>query len=134
MFIMPSSRYKCSKAPVVTICFVAFSSLLWLMLWSKGYPQTVIARFVFSPAHPQPATMVSGLFVYQGLFFVLPTIIFLSIVGRQLEDVFGHLLFFTFIMVCGSHARRCSTFFIVEQPLFAAVALRRLPESSQLFG
>lgn len=101
MFLFPISRYESESTPVVTVCLILISSVLWLLLWMASYPQEVFTTFGFVPLHPHAATLVSSLFISEGLLYVLPNMIFLSVLGKQLEDAFGHMLFFALYMVCG---------------------------------
>ncbi len=101
MFLLPISRYDSDATPVVTICVAVSSSVLWLVLWLTSYPVEVFTNFGFVAAQPHPLTMISALFIHQGLLYLLPNVIFLALLGRQLEDAFGHLMFLALFMVCG---------------------------------
>ena len=101
MFLYPSSRYECDRTPFVTVSVAVVSSVVWLLLWLASYPLEVFTRFGFSAAHPHLIGMVSALFIHPGLIYVLPNVIFLFVVGKQLEDCFGHILFGTLFMACG---------------------------------
>lgn len=98
---MPSSRYTCTRTPFVTFGIVGFCSLLWLVLRLMDYPQAAFNIFGFIPAQPHFPALASSLFIHNGLLYILPAMIFLAILGKQLEDVLGHLFFFVFFMVCG---------------------------------
>lgn len=101
MFLLPISRYESNSTPVVTICLIVISSVFWLLLWMASYPQEVLNIFGFVPLHPHAATLISSLFISEGLLYVLPNMIFLSMLGRQLEDAFGHTLFLALYMGSG---------------------------------
>jgi membrane associated rhomboid family serine protease len=101
MFLLPNSRYKCKRAPIATAIVVACSSLLWLFVWMSSYPPQLFAAYGFVAAKPHAASLISAIFLHQGIIFVLPNMIFLSVLGKQLEDALGRLLFLGVFVLSG---------------------------------
>jgi membrane associated rhomboid family serine protease len=86
---------------VVTAIVVASSSLLWLAFWMSSYPPELFAAYGFVAAKPHSVSLVSAIFLHQGIIFVLPNMIFLSVLGKQLEDILGRLLFLGVFVLSG---------------------------------
>ena len=101
MFLLPNSRYKCKRVPVATVILVACSSLLWFVVCMLSYPQQLFATYGFLAAKPHAVGVVCALFLHQGIIFVLPNMIFLSVLGKQLEDALGRLLFLGIFLFSG---------------------------------
>src|ERR1039457_4157033 len=101
MFLLPNSRYKCKRVPVATAIVVGGSSLLWFVLWMSSYPLQLFAAYGFVAAKPHTVSVVSSIFLHQGIIFVLPNMIFLSVLGKQLEDALGRLLFLGVFLLSG---------------------------------
>jgi rhomboid family protein len=101
MFLLPNSRYKCKSVPVATVILVACSSLLWFVVWMLSYPQQLFAAYGFVAAKPHAVSIISAIFLHQGIIFVLPNMIFLSVLGKQLEDALGRLLFLGVFLLSG---------------------------------
>lgn len=101
MFLLPNSRYKCKKAPVATALLVGCISLLWLVLWEMSYPPQVFDAYGFVAVKPHAVSFLSSMFMHQGILFVLPNMIFLSVLGKQLEDALGRLLFLGVFLLSG---------------------------------
>ena len=101
MFLLPNSRYKCKRVPVATAIVVACSALLWLVVWMSSYPPQVFAAYGFVAAKPHAVCLVSAIFLHQGIIFVLPNMIFLSVLGKQLEDALGRSLFLAVFVLSG---------------------------------
>jgi membrane associated rhomboid family serine protease len=101
MFLLPNSRYKCRRAPVATIVLVTSSSLLWFVVWMLSYPQQLFAAYGFVAARPNRVSVISAIVLHQGIIFVLPNMIFLSVLGKQLEDAISRLLFLVVFFLSG---------------------------------
>jgi membrane associated rhomboid family serine protease len=93
MFLIPESRYKCDRLPVVTVALIIVSSVLWIALWMLSYPEQVFSNYGFVAARPHILTLISAILLHQSILYLGPNMIFLFAFGRQLEDVLGHLLF-----------------------------------------
>jgi membrane associated rhomboid family serine protease len=87
--------------PVTTIVLVACISLLWVVSWKLSYPQQLFSAYGFIAAKPRGVSIISAFFLHQGIIFVLPNMIFLSALGKQLEDAFGRLLFLGVFVLSG---------------------------------
>jgi membrane associated rhomboid family serine protease len=101
MFLLPNSRYKCKRVPVATAIVVVCSSLLWLFVVNLSYPPQLFAAYGFVATKPHAVSLVSAIFLHQGIIFVLPNMIFLSVLGKQLEDALGRLLFLGVFVLSG---------------------------------
>jgi len=66
-----------------------------------SYPQQLFAAFGFVAAKPQAVSVISASFLHAGIIFVLPNMIFLSVLGKQLEDAFGPLRFLGVFLLSG---------------------------------
>ena len=86
---------------MVTAIVVSCSSLLWLVVWMLSYPPELFAAYGFVAAKPHAVSLVSAIFLHQGIIFVLPNMIFLSVLGKQLEDALGRLLFLGVFVLSG---------------------------------
>jgi membrane associated rhomboid family serine protease len=86
---------------VVTAIVVACSSLLWLFVWMSSYPPQLFVAYGFVAAKPHAVSAVSALFLHQGIIFVLPNMIFLAVLGKQLEDTLGRLMFLGVFILSG---------------------------------
>ena len=86
---------------MATAIVVACSSLLWLFVWMSSYPPQLFAAYGFVAAKPHALSPVSAIFLHQGIIFVLPNMIFLSVLGKQLEDALGRLLFLGVFVLSG---------------------------------
>jgi len=74
---------------------------LWLFVSNFSYPHQLFASYGFVAAKPRAVSLVSAIFLHQGFIFVLPNMIFLSVLGKQLEDAFGRLLFLGVFVASG---------------------------------
>ena len=86
---------------MATAVVVACSSLLWLIVWMSSYPAQLFSAYGFVAAKPHALSLVSAIFLHQGIIFVLPNMIFLSVLGKQLEDAVGRLLFLGVFVLSG---------------------------------
>jgi membrane associated rhomboid family serine protease len=80
---------------------VAFSSILWIVVWMLSYPQQLFSDYGFVATKPHAVSVTSAVFLHQGIIFVLPNMIFLSVLGKQLEDAFGRLRFLGVFLLSG---------------------------------
>lgn len=101
MFLIPNSRYKCKRVPLATVVLVACSSLLWIVVWTMSYPQQLFAAYGFVAAKPHAMSAISAVFLHAGIIFVLPNMIFLTVLGKQLEDAFGRVRFVGVFLLSG---------------------------------
>ena len=65
------------------------------------YPQRLFADYGFVATKPHAVSVISAVFLHQGIIFVLPNMIFRSVLGKQLEDAFGRLLFLGVFLLSG---------------------------------
>lgn len=87
---------------MVTVTLGICSFLLWLVVWKLSYPQQLFAAYGFVAAKPHAVSVISAMFLHAGIIFVLPNIIFLSVLGEQLEDAFGRLRFLAVFLLSGA--------------------------------
>ena len=86
---------------MATIVLVTCSCLLWIVVWKMSYPQQLFAAYGFVAAKPHAVSAISAIFLHAGIIFVLPNMIFLSVLGGQLEDAFGRVRFLGFFLLSG---------------------------------
>ena len=94
---------------IVVVC----SSLLWLFVWNLSYPPQLFAAYGFVAAKPHAVSLLSAIFLHQGIIFVLPNMIFLSVLGKQLEDALGRLLFLGVFVLSG--VAGTALFYVLER-------------------
>jgi membrane associated rhomboid family serine protease len=66
-----------------------------------SYPPQLFGAYGFVAMKPHAVNFLSSIFMHQGIIFVLPNMIFLSILGKQLEDALGRLLFLGVFLLSG---------------------------------
>jgi membrane associated rhomboid family serine protease len=66
-----------------------------------SYPQRLFAAYGFVAAKPHAVSAISAVFLHAGIIFLLPNMIFLSVLGQQLEDAFGRLRFVGVFLLSG---------------------------------
>lgn len=108
---VPSRTY-----PFVTVMFIAVNVVVFLYQLSLGVPGT--ENFIYKTAAipveitslydigpsavvPLPFTLLTSIFVHGGLFHIGGNMLFLWIFGDNVEDRFGHLVFFVFYLLAG---------------------------------
>ncbi|HEY3823388.1 MAG TPA: rhomboid family intramembrane serine protease [Bryobacteraceae bacterium] len=90
-------------APVVTTlliiaCALVFFFELSLDDYSRDY---FITRYGVVPAHPQPITLLTSLFIHGGWSHIIGNMLFLWAFGKSLEDAMGHTKFLAFYLIAG---------------------------------
>lgn len=91
--------------PVVTFVLIALNVLVFLLELNNG--ETFIERWAFIPSRflSDPAgdfaTLFTSMFMHAGWAHLLGNMLYLWIFGDNVEDRFGHALFFVFYILCG---------------------------------
>jgi hypothetical protein len=116
---------------ILVVCI----SGLWLVVLSFSYPPELFATYGFVAEKPRAVSLISSMFLHPSIIFLLPNMIFLSILGKQLEDALGRMLF---LGVFRESRERQETLFsmywIALRQFHVPDRLGPLPESSQHFG
>ena len=91
--------------PIVTYVLIAVNVLVFLLELANG--NAFIERWAFVPtrflANPvgEFATLFTSMFMHAGWLHLLGNMLYLWIFGDNVEDRFGHGLFFVFYILCG---------------------------------
>ncbi|HLO14836.1 MAG TPA: rhomboid family intramembrane serine protease [Anaerolineales bacterium] len=99
--------------PVVTYALIAINVVVFLLELSSG--DAFIERWAFIPsrflANPVGdfATVFTSMFMHAGWVHLLGNMLYLWIFGDNVEDRFGHALFFVFYILCGLAATFAQT-------------------------
>lgn len=105
------------RRPVVNWALIAVNVVVFLVVQSEilGDPLTimrgfaVIPRVLFGEAQlakwivgpPAPLTLVTSLFFHSSLLHILGNMLFLFVLGDNVEDAMGSLYYFLFYLSCG---------------------------------
>ncbi len=99
------------RVPFVTLFLIAVCVLVFLWQLSLGDSmQRVFYQFGFIPDRifgdlhtgvPTTVTVVTSMFLHGGLFHLAGNMLYLWVFGDNIEDVFGHVRFVVFYVVCG---------------------------------
>jgi len=79
----------------------------------SSYPPQLFAAYGFVAAKPHTVSVISSIFLHQSIIFVLPNMIFLSVLGKQLEDALGRVLFLGVFLLSG--AAGTALFYVLDQ-------------------
>lgn len=89
------------RTPAVTYAIIAINFAVFLGLWLEDI---AAGRFGFVPAHPDPVSLLTSLFVHAGLAHLLGNMLFLYITGPILEDAYGRVPFSFLYLLSGVFA------------------------------
>ena len=65
---------------------------------------SILARYAFTPAHPQPITYVTANFLHGGWMHIIGNMWFLWLAGTILEDTWGRIMYPVFYFLSGAMA------------------------------
>jgi membrane associated rhomboid family serine protease len=104
------------RAPVASRTILVALVVVFLWQWSAGpagqgallalgfTPAVVFGHAVLAPALswvPPSATFITYMFLHGGWLHLLGNVLYLWIIGDDVEDRFGHVTFIFFYLVCG---------------------------------
>lgn len=83
---------------LILACAFVFFHELSLDEYSRDY---FITRYGAVPAHLNPFTLVTSMFLHGGWSHIIGNMLFLWAFGKSLEDAMGHTKFLAFYLLCG---------------------------------
>jgi membrane associated rhomboid family serine protease len=106
----PTERF-----PVVTVLFIALNIMVFLyeIALGEGQGEFFVGAFALVPARlfhagtaipgplPAGATLVTSMFLHEGLFHLAGNMLYLWIFGNNVEDAMGRIRFIVFYLLCG---------------------------------
>jgi membrane associated rhomboid family serine protease len=89
--------------PYITITIIVINALAWLFELSLSSDVIGVFLRVYGivPAHFQPATLITSMFLHGSWSHVIGNMWFLWILGDNVEDRVGHGRFIVFYLLCG---------------------------------
>lgn len=105
MLILPIGDVNpCHRVPYVNWLFLALNVVVFLALGFRAdYPE-IVRTYAFLPAEPTWQGALFGMFMHAGLGHLLGNMLFLWIVGDNVEDSLGHLGYAVFYLGAGFFA------------------------------
>ena len=99
MFIPIGDENPTERKPFVNYAFIA-ANIVCFVLQAMSTPASTI-RWTMIPAHLDPVTVFTSMFLHADLFHLLFNMLFLWIFGDNVEDRLGHIGYVVFYFFCG---------------------------------
>jgi membrane associated rhomboid family serine protease len=89
--------------PVVTVAIIIVNALIFLYQLTLPEPalQLFVGAYAVVPSHFHPATLITSQFLHGGVLHVGGNMLYLWIVGDNVEDRLGHVRFLVFYLFAG---------------------------------
>jgi membrane associated rhomboid family serine protease len=105
MFFLPiGDENPARKVPYVTFALLAVNVLVFLGLGFTSLYGDIVRQFGYIPSKAVPFTFLTSLFLHGSIFHLLGNMLYLYIVGDNVEDKLGHAGFLAFYLVTGAAA------------------------------
>ena len=93
------------RTPFVTWALIAINIIIFVSYWSLLPNDRALAGVFFQwglvPAHADPITFISSMFLHGGILHLAGNMLFLWVFGDNLEDQMGHFGFLLFYLAGG---------------------------------
>ncbi len=105
MFFIPiSDDNPTRRRPIVTYTILVLNVAIFLIFgFTKEY-RDIILQYGFIPSQAVPSTYFTSIFLHGSLFHLLGNMLYLHIVGDNVEDKLGHIGFLIFYLLTGAAA------------------------------
>jgi membrane associated rhomboid family serine protease len=92
--------------PFVTVGLIVANAAVFLYELQLSRPELQLFAFMFGvvPAHFDPTTLFTSMFIHEGWLHLLGNMLYLWIFGDNVEDRLGHVGFLIFYLACGAAA------------------------------
>ena len=89
------------RTPYVNYLLIGVNVALFVLLGLRSDYQGIVLNYGVVPAHPQWSDFITSAFLHADVFHLGGNMLFLWIVGDNVEDVLGHLAYLAFYLVGG---------------------------------
>lgn len=89
------------RTPYVNYVLLGVNIALFLLLGLRADYRSIVLDYGVVPAHPQWSDFITSMFLHADIFHLGGNMLFLWIVGDNVEDVLGHLGYLGFYLVGG---------------------------------
>src|SRR5215469_10906514 len=94
MFIFPYNRdNEVKNIPWVVISLIVLNTPLLIVSWLVPSSESLFRTYGFTPAHAQPLTMFTSMFLHTGFWHLFGNMWFLWMFGNRVENTLGHWVF-----------------------------------------
>src|SRR5215472_147780 len=102
MFIFPYNRdNEVKNIPWVVISLIVLNTPLLIVSWLVPSSESLFRTYGFTPAHAQPLTAFTSMFLHTGFWHLFGNMWFLWMFGIQVEEILGRWLFCLVYLACG---------------------------------
>ena len=92
------------RKPYVNYALIAINVIVFALFFFRSDYHQIVREYGFIPARPTPVTYITSLFLHGGLGHLVGNMLYLYIVGDNIEDKLGHVGYLLFYLVCGAAA------------------------------
>ena len=104
-FIIPiGDENPTGRKPYVNYILIGINILVFVLLFFRHDYQSIVREYGFIPARAAPTTYITSLFLHGSVMHLLSNMLFLYIVGDNVEDKLGHFWYLLFYLICGAAA------------------------------
>lgn len=89
------------RFPVVTVSLIIVNIFIFLLLGTRSDYAAIVKEHGFIPNNSSFLTLITSIFLHDGVFHLAFNMWFLWLFGDNLEDKFGRVLFFVFFILGG---------------------------------
>lgn len=105
MFFIPiGDDNPTRRTPYVNYALLAINTILFLGLGFTTQYQNLVMHFGFIPDKAVPYTYITSIFLHGSIWHLLGNMLYLFIVGDNVEDKLGHVGYLLFYLFCGALA------------------------------
>lgn len=102
MVLVPLRKYSPKlDTPYLTVVLVAVNSAVYLYTLLLAGPEQITIVYGFTPAHPEPLTWVTHMFIHGGILYLVGNMFFLYHFGMVVEQALGRVLFVLLYLLGG---------------------------------
>ncbi len=105
MIIFPiGDENPTGRKPYVNYALIVINVLVFALFFFRQDYNQIVMEYGFIPARPTPVTYITSLFLHGGIGHIVGNMLYLYIVGDNVEDKLGHVGYLLFYLVCGAAA------------------------------
>ena len=118
MFFIPIGDDNPTRnRPIVTWLLLAANVIIFLVFGFQKQYQEMVLQYGFIPSQAAPVTYFTSIFLHGSIFHLIGNMLYLYIVGDNVEDKLGHLGFLVFYLLSGAAANFFHMHMVNEQML-----------------